>query len=296
MIDELLESTLSSWGRVSSFYIQYILMTISRRFLVRKRINLTGFQILDVSKKRQRNNVSNGGLVVGIKDELSDWRRLELERKMLEEIENEKIGRALDKNYPNISPYKNQVLREFNSDAGRHVQDYTFKEMKNNLNTDTFKDLRRKANNWIPTDGVDKARKLFGDNKIWDHKKKIKEIITNGIKVGKNNEFPANFRTDKDTVHFVTKMSSDNAHVYDHDNWSNIHYGYIMKGAGFTKGEVKFGSRGNDKLKGRQGNEDIPAVEFGIDLYDKYGQEMTKEQFEDALKRRKNSLNRYRIR
>ena len=265
-------------------------------------------------------NTSNQVVIRGEDEERR--KREELERKLQAEEANRRIKEAidrtlqakevnyqnreeLDRKYSNISPNSNQVLREFNPYAAQQVKDFTFNEMKNNIQSDEFKELKRKANNWIPIDAYSKAEDLFNDGNAWDHKSKMKKIISNGITFGKNPEPSANFRSDKNTLHFVTKIDGDKDHAYDHDNWSNMHYGYTMKGAGFGNNEIYFGSRANDFSKSNFkkfppkinfGSEDIPAVELGIDLYSKHGKGMTREQFEEELRKNRHRLNRYNIR
>jgi len=93
---------------------------------------------------------------------------------------------------------------------------------------------------------------------------------------------------------------------YAHDLWSNIHYGYVGKGLGFTREELLWGAglaqfadeavhgfenpgyngrlRDGSALKTRLDNPEDPApIEFGIYLWDKYGEDLTREIFLQEL-------------
>jgi hypothetical protein len=70
------------------------------------------------------------------------------------------------------------------------------------------------------------------------------------------------------------------------DIWSNIHYGIVGRHAGFTADELKAGADGADVVFAddhRPNEGDKLAVQIGIDLYEKYGKDVTPEQIQNAV-------------
>jgi hypothetical protein len=65
------------------------------------------------------------------------------------------------------------------------------------------------------------------------------------------------------------------------DVWSNIHYGFVGKEAGFSDWELHKGADAADKFKENPG--DQLAVQIGIDLYNKYGDDLKPEHIQQAI-------------
>lgn len=65
------------------------------------------------------------------------------------------------------------------------------------------------------------------------------------------------------------------------DVWSNIHYGIVGRHAGFSREELQFGAFAADKFKRNEG--DQLAIDIGMDLYEKYGEDVTPEQIRQAV-------------
>ncbi len=97
----------------------------------------------------------------------------------------------------------------------------------------------------------------------WDHKPKL------SIMLEFNNEKPRTF-----------PIPGDDEHEYNYDIWSNIHYGYVGKKAGFNSLELRGGAIVADRQY-------VPAddlsVRIGIELWEEYGPNLTPEQLHQAI-------------
>ncbi|MGN0929028.1 MAG: LysM peptidoglycan-binding domain-containing protein [Alphaproteobacteria bacterium] len=106
------------------------------------------------------------------------------------------------------------------------------------------------------------------------------------------------YKNEKGHTVFGSSIPNDYKFIYDHDIWSNIHWGYTLQ-----KNKVlgrQLGGQIDDLLKGHpfsyvfsSQNTDNNAVKFGMELYDKYGPNLTKEQFESEIFKNKEKLNRW---
>lgn len=104
------------------------------------------------------------------------------------------------------------------------------------------------------------------------------------------------YKNEKGHTVFGSNIPNDYKFIYDYDIWSNIHWGYTLQ-----KNKVwgrKFGAQFHDAFKGHinafsNSNTDNNAVKFGMELYDKYGPNLTKEQFEKEIFKNKEKLNRW---
>ncbi|MGD9637961.1 MAG: polymorphic toxin type 44 domain-containing protein [Alphaproteobacteria bacterium] len=162
------------------------------------------------------------------------------------------------------------VYREVNPDAGKNTAIYMANEMNKNskeVQTETYK-----QNSSFYSD--------VNDNKKWDHKPQIKNEITNGLNVeikkprdgNPNIQPPVNYRSKDGTLHNVTTIKGDDKNVYDHDIWSNVHYGYVGRANESSKTFLKVGSFVEDLVKNRSFElKDLEAVNLGSKLWDKYG-------------------------
>ena len=133
----------------------------------------------------------------------------------------------------------------------------------------------------------------------WDHKPVMKEIM------------PSFYRTDKinaqgkQPVVFGTKAPGDEEYLYDHDVLGNISYGYTMAAARYPDLVTNKGAELDDlrqavkKLPGnwewKFDNDDKYMVQLGIDLYRKYGEQMTLEDFNREVQASKQNQRRYKL-
>jgi hypothetical protein len=80
---------------------------------------------------------------------------------------------------------------------------------------------------------------------------------------------------------FYFPIEGNNQYEYNYEIWSNIHYGYIGMAAGFTEAELRAGAIAAD------GFEYVPSddlsVQIGIELWEKYGSNLTEEDLRRAI-------------
>jgi hypothetical protein len=79
-------------------------------------------------------------------------------------------------------------------------------------------------------------------------------------------------------------IPGDDEHEYNYDIWSNIHYGYVGMAAGFNSLELRGGAIAAD---GQYVPADDLSVQIGIELWEKYGPNLTPEQLHQAILDRK---------
>lgn len=106
------------------------------------------------------------------------------------------------------------------------------------------------------------------------------------------------YKNEKGHTVFGSNIPNDYEFIYDYDIWSNIHWGYTLQ-----KNKVlgrQFGGQVHDILNGHSilytfssENTDNNAVKFGMELYDKYGPNLTKKQFEKEIFKNRENLNRW---
>lgn len=128
----------------------------------------------------------------------------------------------------------------------------------------------------------------------WDHKVQGKEILDSYYsKQEKNAE-------GQPAVIFGGNIPGDNKNVYDHDFWGNISYGYTLRVAGLTEAEIRAAAAADDVINGaKKGKFDLKdddkMVAFGIALYNKYGDKLTKEDLRREIIANKDKFRRYPI-
>jgi hypothetical protein len=103
----------------------------------------------------------------------------------------------------------------------------------------------------------------------WDHKPILADKL--GLKKEGDYYFP---------------IRGNNTKEVFYDVWSNIHYGYVGSAAGFDARTLQEGAAVADGIAGRNDPVDVLTVQIGIDLWKKYGTNMTKEQFRQEVVRR----------
>nr|WP_237419515.1 polymorphic toxin type 44 domain-containing protein [Kitasatospora sp. SID7827] len=81
---------------------------------------------------------------------------------------------------------------------------------------------------------------------------------------------------------YYFKVPERNVSV-SYDIYSNIHYGYVGKAAGLSEFELMNGANGGLSSTGTNDEGDDMSMKLGMQLYDKYGPNMTKEQMDAAV-------------
>lgn len=158
------------------------------------------------------------------------------------------------------------------------AEKYIFSEMKTNINSDTvalIKDLNRERE-WYERAGDDPLGRQtaamsawtakVAPGMDWDHKPKIEEMM--GLSSKED--------------YFFKDPSQDRAVFYD--LYSNIHYGYVGRAAGFDPDTLIAGaSLGESVLTGEDDYGDQITMNVGMELYDKYGPDLTQEQLHEGI-------------
>ena len=134
---------------------------------------------------------------------------------------------------------------------------------------------------------------LARSNAKWDHKPVLKKHISSYF-----HKELTNAKGRPATV-FGTMIPGDNKYLYDHDIWSNIHYGYAGRLSGINSWILGGAGRLNDVANGHfsnvigDKNTDANAVNLGMHLFDKYGTNLTKSDLEREVFENRAKLNRY---
>lgn len=102
----------------------------------------------------------------------------------------------------------------------------------------------------------------------WDHKPILQRML----------------RLTQNDRHFPIQGDPD--HEYFYDIWSNIHYGYVGRAAGFTATELQLGHQMGGSA-GHTDPMDIETVQLGIDLWNQHGLNLTQTQFHQAILNRR---------
>lgn len=107
---------------------------------------------------------------------------------------------------------------------------------------------------------------LVADNHNWDHKPLLEKKL--GLKTPSDYWFP---------------IRGDNEHEWFYDIWSNIHYGFVGRSAGFDEQTLQDYAASGLPWAGKNDEGDVLSVQIGIDLWGKYQLALTKEQLHEAI-------------
>lgn len=137
-----------------------------------------------------------------------------------------------------------------------------------------------------------KLKNLGQTNAKWDHKPVLKKHISSYFHKELTNA------KGKPATVFGTMIPGDKKYLYDHDIWSNIHFGYAGKLSNSWDVTIDVGSRLHDLKYGHfraffSSNTDANAVRLGMHLFDKYGTNLKKSDLEREVFDNRAKLNRY---
>ncbi|MDI3422691.1 polymorphic toxin type 44 domain-containing protein, partial [Streptomyces luteolus] len=176
-------------------------------------------------------------------------------------------SRSLDK----VAEYMESEKR-FND-----AESYIFDEMKRNAKSDTVESIQMllRPPQWYEfgrDPGADTNAALamwaakVAPHQDWDHKPKLQDRY--------------NLQEEDD---FYFKDPEQNKAVY-YDIYSNIHYGYVGRAAGFDHDTLIDGaSLGETALTGDDDAGDQITMQVGMELHDKYGDNLTQEQLHEGI-------------
>jgi RHS repeat-associated protein len=159
------------------------------------------------------------------------------------------------------------------------VEGYMFDELTNNARSPEVKGIQGLLRPWAWYDGLtgrshgrDRAAALaIWGAKVcprvcdWDHKPTLEK------------------KFDLDEVGYYMDVPGTDYKVF-YDMWSNIHYGYVGRAAGLdTESLLEGASLGDSVLVGEDDLGDQLTMQAGIDLFDRTGLGLTREQFHTTV-------------
>jgi hypothetical protein len=147
------------------------------------------------------------------------------------------------------------------------ARNYMFGEMMKNIDSPTVERIRK----LLATGRLDAraaALALWAEkvapNREWDHKPILQK------------------RYGLDTANELYFKAPGQNRAVSYDIWSNIHYGYVGRAAGLSHFELEKGAQ-VPILAGATDEGDKITVRVGMDIYDRYGPNLTKEQFQQKV-------------
>ena len=105
----------------------------------------------------------------------------------------------------------------------------------------------------------------------WDHKPMLRDEL------GLNPDKKPGTTGDEDWYFPIEGNSQDE---YNYDIWSNIHFGYVGRAAGFAPWELRAGADLADG--GRMPSDDL-SVRIGMELWEKHGSNLAEDQLRQAI-------------
>ncbi len=154
------------------------------------------------------------------------------------------------------------------------------------------KDVEYMRNNCTALQAI-KMFEVARSNAKWDHKPVLKKHISSYFHKKLTNA------NGKPTTVFGTMIPGDKKYLYDHDIWSNIHYGYAGRLGDIYSLLLDGAGRLNDVVNGHfsdvigDKNTDANAVQLGMRLFEKYGANLKKSDLEREVFNNRAKLNRY---
>lgn len=107
---------------------------------------------------------------------------------------------------------------------------------------------------------------LVSTNQKWDHKPILEKKL--GLKTPPDYWFP---------------IRDDNEHEWFYDIWSNIHYGFVGRAAGFDAQTLHRYAASGYPGAGKNDEGDVLSVQIGIDLWDANQMALTELQLHEAI-------------
>ncbi|WP_223837807.1 polymorphic toxin type 44 domain-containing protein [Streptomyces venezuelae] len=157
------------------------------------------------------------------------------------------------------------------------AEKFIFDEMKRNVDSDTVRQLQSllRKPEWYEFgrnhgNDINAALVMWGvkvaPGQDWDHKPQLQD------------RYDLRHKDD-----YFFKQPGQNREVF-YDIYSNVHYGYVGRAAGFDPDTlIKGASLGETLLTGDDDHGDQITMRVGMELYDKYGKNMTQEQLRQGI-------------
>jgi hypothetical protein len=146
-------------------------------------------------------------------------------------------------------------------------QNYIFGEMLKNKDAAVVKHIKKLMDSANPLDHVEGLAlwaAMVRPGGPWDHKPILAD------------------RYGLETLNETYLKDPRGNRAVSYDIWSNIHYGYVGRAAGISRWELEHGAQ-VPVLAGNTDEGDKITVRVGMDIYDKYGPNLTPQQFQDEV-------------
>ena len=147
------------------------------------------------------------------------------------------------------------------------AQTFIFQEMMRNKDSETVAKIRELLATGSKIDRLH-ALALWGakvaPHMAWDHK----PILEKRLGLDGQNDYWFKDPNGKRSAYY--------------DIWSNIHYGYVGRSAGLSRGDLDQGAQ-VPIVAGKTDPGDVYTVKVGMDIYDKYGPNITEQQFQQEV-------------
>ncbi|OLF05183.1 hypothetical protein BLA60_37335 [Actinophytocola xinjiangensis] len=154
------------------------------------------------------------------------------------------------------------------------AQGYIFDEMMRNSDSATVARIRELMDSKNPLDrakGLAMWAAMVAPNRPWDHKPLLAD------------------RYGLETLNETYLKDPNGKRAVSYDIWSNIHYGYVGRAAGISRWELENGAQ-VPVLAGNTDEGDKITVKVGMDIYEKYGPNLTPAQFQQEVTKAINEL------
>lgn len=148
-----------------------------------------------------------------------------------------------------------------------NTSSYIYGEMKHNTSSAFFDDMKQQWDSGLlaKKDSLSEFYEAVKTSGAWDHKPIIQNMV--GIHQG-------------DELYFQQPGTPNQ--VY-YDIYSNVHYGYVARAIGYPRSMIEVAPTLGTGDTGVTDVGDLITVAAGIDMFEKYGTDMTEAQFNQAL-------------
>ncbi|WP_394341210.1 polymorphic toxin type 44 domain-containing protein [Mycobacteroides abscessus] len=148
-----------------------------------------------------------------------------------------------------------------------NTSSYIYGEMKHNTSSAFFDDMKQQWDSGLlaKKDSLAEFYEAVKTGGAWDHKPIIQNMV--GIHQG-------------DGLYFQQPGTPNQ--VY-YDIYSNVHYGYVARAIGYPRSMIEVAPTLGTGDTGVTDVGDLITVAAGIDMFEKYGTDMTEAQFNQAL-------------
>ncbi len=158
------------------------------------------------------------------------------------------------------------AIKDFDYSRFDQALNYMYQELTVNAQSKNIQPIKSALNN-----GNDIFARILWFNLVakdhkWDHKPLLGKKL--GLKTPPDYWFP---------------IRGDDEHEWYYDIWSNIHYGFVGRAAGFDAKTLQDYAASGYAETGTNDESDVLSVQIGIDLWDEYQLSLTQEQLHESI-------------